>query len=162
VAFKVSKIEERIEIMKYSMEINVDILNMVSKIKFQSFKDDIKSNMESKDDVKEMAQETTRKHVLKYMKGDLIKELRNLLNLNYPPKEEDKENKGIKSQSHMDNNLTHLDNTKIESWTLSISPHHCGFNSRPKNYFISNIDMMIDGNDLMGWIFYMEKFFNLH
>jgi hypothetical protein len=74
------------------------------------------------------------------MKGDLMKEIKSLLILNSPPQEEDKENKRIESQSHMENILTHLENKRIESQTLDHSslqdPHHCGFNLGPRNYFI--------------------------
>jgi len=67
------------------MERKVEILNIVSKIEFQNFKDDLKENeiankdyfkeMENKDDIRKMV----RKYDLKDMEDELVKELLNLL-----------------------------------------------------------------------------------
>jgi hypothetical protein len=77
---------------------------MVTKIEFQSFKYDIKSNEPRKDDLKEME----RKHYLNYMKQGLIEDIRTLLILNSPPQEKDKEDNRIESQPHIENILTHF------------------------------------------------------
>jgi (p)ppGpp synthase/HD superfamily hydrolase len=53
--FKMSNMEKIIEILEYIILMKVDVLDMVSKIEFQTFKDDIKGNlkdMEIKYDIK--------------------------------------------------------------------------------------------------------------
>jgi hypothetical protein len=65
------------------MVIKVDILSMVTKKKFQNFKDDLKSNLQ--DNIKEVARKYDLKYNLKDMRVDLFKEIRCVLTLNSPP-----------------------------------------------------------------------------
>jgi hypothetical protein len=81
---------------------------MVSKREFQNFKDDSKENMAIKDDLKGVAS----KDVIKYMMKELTI---SLLILNLFLQEEDKDNKSIESQSHMENISTRLENKRMES-----------------------------------------------
>jgi hypothetical protein len=69
----------------------VEILIILSKVEFQNFKGDIRSNMARKYDLKEMAS----KEDIKYM----MMEITSLLVLNSHLQEEDRENKSTKSQS---------------------------------------------------------------
>jgi len=87
VEFKVSKLENKIVIMKTRMEKKVGILNMVSKIKFQNFKYGIKLNMARKYVLKEIASKHYLKENLKDIKEDLTKELTIFLILNSPHQE---------------------------------------------------------------------------
>jgi hypothetical protein len=87
VEFKVSKLENKIVIMKTRMEKKVGILNMVSKIKFQNFKYGIKLNMARKYVLKEIASKHYLKENLKDIKEDLTKELTMFLILNSPRQE---------------------------------------------------------------------------
>jgi hypothetical protein len=71
---------------------------------------------------------------------------------------ENKENKVVETQSHMGSILSHLESTNIESHnhdhSLLQDPHHQGFKSAPRNYFIPKIDMRkFDGKDPITWIF---------
>ena len=65
-----------------------DILNMVSKIEFQNFKDNI-----IKDDLKEMEI----KDDIKNMKNGVMKDLKSLFMLNSPSQEEGKESNRVES-----------------------------------------------------------------
>jgi hypothetical protein len=58
---------------------------------------------------------------------------------------ENKDNKVVETQSHMGSILSLLESTNSESQnhdhSLLQDPHHQGFKSAPRNYFILKIDM---------------------
>jgi hypothetical protein len=78
---------------------------------------------------------------------------------------ENKENNGVETQSHMGSILSQLEstNTEFQNYSSLQDPHHQGFKSAPRNYFIPKIDMRkFDGKDPITWIFQMEQYFDLH
>jgi hypothetical protein len=63
---------------------------------------------------------------------------------------ENKENNGVETQSHMGSILSQLEstNTEFQNYSSLQDPHHQGFKSAPRNYFIPKIDMRkFDGKD---------------
>jgi hypothetical protein len=69
----------------------------------------------------------------------------------------------VKSETHGENILTHLENKRIESQTpdypLLQDPHHHGVKLGLRNYLVSKIYMCkFGGNDPITRIFHMEQF----
>ena len=57
----------------------------------------------------------------------------------------------------MDKIEKQLESKNLEHSKVDYSLQRHGFNSSPRNYFITKIDMIkIDGKDLIMWIFQME------
>jgi len=79
---------------------------------------------------------------------------------------ENKDKNIVEPQSHMGNILKKVEKMSMESknhyYSSCKDPHHTGFNSTPRNYFIPKIDMRkFDGKYPITWIFQMEKSFDL-
>ena len=67
----------------------------------------------------------------------------------------------------MQGNHENIEEINIESQNHDYSslqdPHHQGFKSTPRNYFVPKIDMRkFDGKDPIAWIFHVEQYFYLH
>ena len=98
------------------------------------------------------------------IKEKSLNEIRVHRTLNSSTQEEEKENKNVESQSHIGKIEAQLEKKRFEPLTFDHSslqdPHFQGFNSRPRKYFILDINMMkFDGNYPLTWIFLMDKLF---
>ena len=81
---------------------------------------------------------------------------------------EHNERNGVETQSHMGSILSQLESINIESQShnqdvLLQDPHNQGFKSSPRNYYIPKKNMRkFDVNYPITWIFYSEKYLDLH
>ena len=105
---------------------------------------------------------------LKYDMHSIKEEILNEIRVRHIRKsftqEEVKENKDVESQSLTGKLEAQLNIKNFESLTYDLSLaqdlHFHGFNSAPRNFLISNIDMIkFDGNYHVAWIFQMDQFF---
>ena len=82
-----------------------------------------------------------------------MKEIQNILLQNLRGNHENKNRNGVDTQSQMKSILSQLKSTNIESHNhnqdfLIQDPHHHGFKSTTRNYYIPMINMRkFDGND---------------